>query len=391
MKVLLIEWKSFGNEDIADAFNQLGYTTVRFPFDNHGELHHDETIEGNLIASIEKNSPDFVFSFNYFPIISIACNKANIKYISWIYDSPQVLMYSYTIANPCNIVFTFDKSQYIIFSQNRISTVHYLPLAANTDRLSAMKDFSGFKASPWNIKADISFIGSLYTEDHQFYNRLTGISDYTRGFLEGIINTQKNIYGYNFVEYLLKEHKEIIDDMMKSLPMTPDSSSVATTEYLFAQYVINRQITALERTENLSYIGQRFSYDLYTQDSSVKLQGAYNHGKIDYYDMAPYVFKSSKINLNFTLRSIISGIPLRCFDILGAGGFLMTNYQEDFADCYVPGEDFVYYEDKEDMISKIDYYLSHESERKEIAQNGFNRTAQNHTYIQRVLEMIEYL
>ena len=44
-------------------------------------------------------------------------------------------------------------------------------------------------------------------------------------------------------------------------------------------------------------------------------------------------------------------------------GFLLTNYQADFADCNVPGEDFVYYESKEDLLSKIDYYLKHEDKR----------------------------
>ena len=42
-------------------------------------------------------SCDFVFSFNYFPIISLACKKADMKYVAWVYDNPFVLLYSYTI------------------------------------------------------------------------------------------------------------------------------------------------------------------------------------------------------------------------------------------------------------------------------------------------------
>lgn len=391
MKVLVMEWKSFGHEDILDAFAQLGYEVSCMPFDNHAELHHDEKIETDIIAKINDFGPDFVFSFNYFPIISVACNQVSVRYISWVYDSPQVLMYSYTIVNPCNLVFTFDSAQYQEFHNNRINTVQYLPLAANTDRLKAMTEYKVFDSSKWATKADIAFIGSLYTEQHQFYNRLEGITAYTRGYLEGLMAAQKKVYGYNFIEDSLKSRKEIIEDMSKYLPLTPDKTSVATKEYLFAQYVINRQITSMERTELLTAIGMQHSYDLYTQDENMQLPGAINHGKIDYYDMAPYVFKKSKINLNFTLRSIISGIPLRCFDILGAGGFLLTNFQSDFADCYVAGEDYVYYEDKEDMLDKIAYYLEHEKERAEIAHNGFIRTAKNHTYVQRVLEMMEYL
>ena len=67
-------------------------------------------------------------------------------------------------------------------------------------------------------------------------------------------------------------------------------------------------------------------------------------------------------------------------DILGAGGFLLTNFQADFLDYFIPDEDFVYYTDTDDLLSKIDYYLTHEQERKEIAQNGHRKVLQNHSF-----------
>ena len=94
------------------------------------------------------------------------------------------------------------------------------------------------------------------------------------------------------------------------------------------------------------------------------------------------MFKKSKINLNITLRSIKNGIPLRAFDIMGAEGFLLSNFQAGFWDLFVPGEDFVYYENKEDLVRKVGYYLKHEDERKAIARNGHEKVAARHTYIQ---------
>jgi spore maturation protein CgeB len=67
-------------------------------------------------------------------------------------------------------------------------------------------------------------------------------------------------------------------------------------------------------------------------------------------------------------------------DIMGAGGFLLTNFQADFLDFFVPDEDFVYYNDPEDLLNKIDYYLSHEKERMEIAQNGHQKVKQHHSF-----------
>lgn len=386
MKILFLEWKSFGNEDIMEAFEELGYEVQRIPFSNR-EVHHDVKIETELVQSMEAYAPDFVFSFNYFPIVSLACKAADMKYVSWVYDCPYVLLYSYTVIQPCNCIFLFDKTLCAEFQQAGITTVHYLPLAANTKRLQQMQDFDDFRTTKWQNKADIAFVGSLYNEKHNFYERMlhNGIRPYTHGYLEGIMAAQKQIYGYSFVQELLSE--DIVNDMYRALPMEPDERTVATKEYLFAQYMLNRQLTAMERRELLTRIGGYYEYDLYTPDCTLRLPGCHNHGPVDYYDMAPYVFKSAKINLNITLRSIKSGIPLRAFDILGAGGFLLTNYQADFEDCYVNGEDYVAFESPEDMLNKIAYYLEHDKERTEIAQNGLQRTAQFHTYTMRIQEM----
>ncbi len=67
-------------------------------------------------------------------------------------------------------------------------------------------------------------------------------------------------------------------------------------------------------------------------------------------------------------------------DILGAGGFLLTNFQADFLDYFVPDQDFVYYNDSEDLLDKIEYYLSHEKERKEISENGHQKVKENHSF-----------
>ena len=388
MKILMLMWKSFGNEDIKIAFEQSGHQVIEFAYSDKGER-TDDQLEQEITSTIRRSVPDFVFSFNYFPVVALACQKLGLPYVSWIYDSPYVRMYHYSVNAPTNHVFVFDKAQYLEFHNAGISTVHYLPMAANTDRLCAMNDFASFEKTPWKNQHDVAFIGSLYTEKHQFFQRMDKITDYTKGYLQGLMAAQKQVQGYNFIQELLPP--DIIKDMQNSLPMTPGHDSVESIEYLFAQYVINREITAQERQEYLSAVAELFSLDLYTPDKNLKMKGCTNHGPVDYYDFAPYVFKTAKISLNISLRSILSGIPLRAFDIMGAGGFLLTNFQSDFLDYFVPDEDFVYYESKTDMLTKIAYYLEHEEERAQIAQNGLNRIKESHTYKHRVKEITSYL
>jgi len=388
MKILILVWKSFGNEDMDAAFKELGHETILYPFSDNDDKSQDE-LKGELVSAIRLNTPAFVFSFNYFPAAAFACKELGLPYVSWVYDSPYVRLYHYTVSFPTNRIFVFDKEQYLEFHHGGIQTVQYLPMAANTTRLSSMNDWDAFRKTPWFNQHEVAFIGSLYTEKHQFYQRMEKITPYTRGYLEGLMAAQSQVYGYNFVQGLLPKH--IIEDMQNALPMKPGVESLETIEYLYAQYVINRQLTSLERQDLLQTVSKHVGLDLYTPDRTVQYKGCTNHGPVDYYDFAPYVFKQARINLNITLRSIHNGIPLRAFDILGAGGFLLTNFQADFLDFFVPGEDYDYFENKKDLLNKIDYYLSHEDERAQIARNGFNKIAAQHTYVHRAAEIIQTL
>lgn len=396
MKILYYKWNSFGTEDIEEAFRTLGHELVIIPWSQE-HVDRDKDFIKKTEDMITEEKPDVTFTSNYFPPIAEACHETGTEYVCWVYDSPHVLLYSCTTIYETNHIYTFDREQYEEFNRNGIKTVHYMPLAANPVRLRKIIEDKGqqelFSNSRFYNKADTAFIGAMYDEDHTFFRRLKNISGYTRGYLEGVIAAQKQVWGYNFVRDLMR--KDIMDDMARDLPMQPKPDSVASREYLFSEYCINREITARERMEYLMAIGSTFGtesrpgLDLYTGNTDLELYGVYDHGPIDHYATAPFVYDKAKININISLRSIHTGIPLRCFEILGSGGFLLSNYQADFADCYVDGEDYVSFGSKEDMLDKIEYYLSHEKERQEIASNGLRRTMEDHTYLHRLSQIFE--
>lgn len=376
MKILFIEWASFGNADMKDAFAREGHQVVSFPFSNKDARRNAE-IESALAGKLREAVPDVVFSFNYFPLISNVCKREGLPYISWIYDSPYVMLYSYTAINPCNTIYVFDRALCREFNEAGIKTVRYLPMAANTDRLAPIA------GCPFLY--DVSFVGSLYTESHNFFDRMENLSPYAKGYLEGLMQAQMHVQGYNFIQESLSP---IMEELYQALPMDPNPDGVETREYLYAQYVVNRKLTGLERLRLLTAVTKRHTLDLFTIDPAFSLPNLRNHGTTDYYAEMPLVFKQSRINLNISLRSIKSGIPLRAFDIMGSGGFLLSNYQEDFLENFTPGVDFEYYESENDMLQKIDYYLSHEDERIAIAKNGHDKVAAAHTYRDRVREML---
>lgn len=390
MKILFLEWNGYGNEDIKDAYHEIGHSVVSFPF-TPDSYRSDSAYENLLIQEIRKHSPDYIFTFNYFPIVSKVCNQEGLPYISWVYDSPYVTLYSYMTIFPCNHIFVFDREFANEFIRNGIKTVHYLPLAANTKRLDAMNQFDAFRKSPYANKTDTAFIGSLYTENVKsgFFSRFDSVSQYTKGYLDGVMAAQKNVFGYNFVQETLTP--SILKDLETACPSKPNEDGVESNEYVYSQYFINRQITATERTEIIRYISQYFPMDLYTPGKDFSCQNVFIHEPVDYYNIAPYVYKSAKINLNISLRSIKSGMPLRAFDIMGAGGFLLSNFQTDFLDYFIPGEDFAFYDSQKDLVDKIDYYLRNDAERADMAAAAHKKIQAQHTFVHRIKEMESYL
>ena len=363
MKLLFLDWDSYGKEDLIDSFKALGHEVVRVSL-KMGDYMHDPEFARAFREALSLNSCDAVFSSNYYPVVSGVCQSRKLPYISWIYDSPLITLYSRTAKNPCNFIFVFDRVLYEDLIGRGLQTVHYMPLGVNTRRLEKIIIS---KEDREKYTADVAFVGSLYDNKNNLYDRMVqkGLPEKTRGYLEGIMNAQLQVQGIFFLEDLLTE--EVLKDMKRAMEYLPPRGAEVTEKYVYANYFL---VTAIERRRLLTLLSRHFSTRIYTTCDTTAIPGLQNKGPVDYMTQMPKVFRLSKINLNMTLRTIQSGIPLRGMDIMGAGGFLLSSYQADFFPDFVPGEHFDYYSDEKELLEKTEYYLSHEKERQQIAENA---------------------
>ena len=351
MKILMLEWDSFGQEYIRQEFQVAGCEVMiyNWPFGTEDMRENRELCEGT-IREIQNNEIDFVFSLNFFPVAAEACYMCGVKYVSWIYDTPYLLLYSKHITYDTNIIYFFDKSLYYEFRKKQLDNVFYLPLAAPVQAYDAIK-----LSDDGIYKAEVSFVGSTYQEQRQnFYGLLSGVNDYTKGYLEAIMRMQKEVYGSFLLEELLSG--PVIKELSRVCPIPRGEDEWESEAWIYANYFLARKLTGEQRIENLQCLGEFFDVKLYTPEETPQLIKVQNCGPVDYVTQMPQVFKESKINLNMTLRSIVSGIPLRAMDIMGCGGFLLTNYQQDFDEFFEAGRDYVYHTGSNDKIDKVDYY-----------------------------------
>lgn len=397
MEILFYRYNSICEPDIIQTFTNFGITVHTEETEITNKQVTPAICSGKITEWILSHQLAFVFSINFFPAISYTCNHFKIPYVCWSVDSPVAELFSNALKNKWNRIFLFDKTQYDYFHPYNPDHIYYLPLATNAKRWESVI----LKMTEGDYRkygSDVSFVGSLYTEKDPFEKLLSQpggsshvLSSYTRGYIDGLMQAQMRVFGYNFIEESLPE--QVINEVSSADPnfYRGEDTFLDTGRYLTAHQYIGMRLASVERIETLSDIAKHYNLTLYTRSDHSVLPGVRCPGGVATLTEMPKVFHASKINLNITMRPIESGLSLRIWDILGCGGFLLTNYQAEIPQFFEIGKDLEVYESRADLLNKIDYYLQHEEERIEIAIRGYEKVAMHHTYEIRLAEMLRVL
>jgi spore maturation protein CgeB len=386
MNILFYRYGSICEPDIIASFKHLGFKIT----EDTREVYNKQLLPSDCIKGLnellKQDTYSFVFSINFFPSVSDVCNIWGIPYLCLIVDSPVLELFSTSLANPCNKIFLFDRQLYNDFHHINPDGIFHIPLATNVRDNYATATMAS-AADRTRFSSDISFIGSLYSEKC-LYNQIT-LPEKMRGYVDGLIEAQLLVYGYNFIEECVTP--ELIEAFCKVRPELinfPDSMKV-DTKAVIAQHIISVKVAEQERLRYLKVLSEHFNVDLYTGSDTSSMPLIHNRGFAKTNTEMPIIFHQSKINLNLTAKSIRSGLSLRIFDVLGCEGFLITNYQAELPEHFNIGEDLEAYTSLDDLMGKCEYYLSHDKDRQEIAHNGFEKVKKYHTYDIRLTQMLE--
>ncbi|GIP29946.1 spore maturation protein [Paenibacillus sp. J23TS9] len=78
----------------------------------------------------------------------------------------------------------------------------------------------------------------------------------------------------------------------------------------------------------------------------------------------------------------------RTFEISACATLQLTDARSDLVKFYTPGREIETYSSPEELLDKVEYYLTHEKERRDIALNALDRTMREHTYGNRLNQML---
>ncbi|MBD5524392.1 MAG: glycosyltransferase [Lachnospiraceae bacterium] len=406
MKIILYSWQANNEQILADNLIKMGFEVAWF----RKECKHytrDMELAMEMIQAVHQVAAEAVVSFNYFPIISMICHTCGIPYYAWVYDCPHFTLYAKQVADPCNHIGIFDREMVRQLAEDYgINTVYHAPLAVDCGYFEGAITRAS-QADREKYQCDVSFVGSLYADEHNYYDLLfLGEKEVASNgcSMETLIKQQCFSYERDYLRQAAASGQinltELQNPMEEQGLMLGDDYFARPEDILMAA-VLEKKVTVEERRKLLTGIVRQLStcggsvtsdgcstadrnldFRLYTNSDTGKLPelNAHNHGTVDYHTQMPLVFAGSRINLNISLRSIHSGVPLRVLDIMACGGFVLSNRQPEMTEYFEEGAEIATFGSMEECIDKVHYYLSHEEERRQIAEAGRRKVKKEFSY-----------
>ena len=333
---------------------------------------------------IKKYKIDFVMSNMFSVPVAGITNRLGMKFVVWNMDSPAYSTWVPESAYDNCCLFYFDYREYELRRRSGYNNVYHLPLAADVVKGEQLV-ITDEEIRKYGC--DMSFVGGLYTQNI-YDEKIERFSPKQQDDFIEIIEKNALVWDSQKQPYI---PPELVQTVRETCPEVFGMPYVMADEYLLTSYFLDRKLTNVERTFLMELLAQRYDIHLYTRESEYVPDGVRRFPAVDAGTEVLKVYYSSKINLNITLRSIVSGVPARVFDIMSVGGFVMSNWQEEIPELFVEDKEIVTYKTPEELIDKADYYLRHENERIRIGVNGYRKVKAQHTYEQRLAKIISIL
>jgi len=321
---------------------------------------------------------DVVMTQNFSVNVAAACHLAKIRYISWIYDSPQVSLYTDFAFFEENYVFCFDKVQVERLKQRGLKHVFYQPLAANVDYINTLKTSRPSIAA---CNTDLSFIGQLYNTVplNQFMQMASEqeIADFKSDVSKYFCNwhPETNLYAND---------NELAAKLAKYTTQSDYSYYRIEPSFVLKTLIYSIYLAREERLSVLTEAASICNASLHTIERDIPLASTIEDLKV--YspvkgEQLYHAYSKAKLNLNISLHSIENAAPQRVFDITVVGGAVISDYRDAIAELFIPDKEIILFESSEEFKDKVKYYLNHETQLETIARAGRKKTISEYNYI----------
>jgi hypothetical protein len=336
----------------------------------------------------KKGRPDLIMSINYPVGLAEFCEERQVPMICWEVDPSIDVLPPLPAPTRYSHIFSYRQPNLDEFGQAGFGSRHLIPLATNLKKRQPLE----LTPAEWSkYQAPVSFVGSSMT-DTATVQWQTFINTYQSGEAQSEdVQRQKNMaifdriieeQSHNWNEFLIAEiGRKYLNDVQPGGPDNPRKEFDwvmligETAASLRRLYFVKKLIAA-----GIQVWGDEGWKVL--ESDALHYRGPAGHGA-----ELTRIYNASRINIDIGRFYQKDIVPMRIFDILACGGFVIAEQNAALDELFVTGEELESYRTIEELLDKVSYYQTHPDQAKAIGQRGRLKVIARHSIEQRLREM----
>lgn len=363
---------------LADTLRREGYSI--FPM----EIQRWDPRETEI--ALRRLSPERVITVNYDAHITETCHELGLPLVVWDVDTTTDRTPTPPRSKGDLRVYTLHEEHVDQLRSAGFDEVGHLPLAINTDMRYPIQTSGELGSIP------VAFVGSSLVEPAARFRRLflqlyasfdcCGNESFeeTEERLESVLRAERKDYAtYVTGDLVEKEFGEFLKAALRS--GTPEDPRKWVAEVVASQKRVS-YITALA-DQGIHVWG-----DDGWKQVEAKCPGLTFHGVADPGKEVTEVYCNADINVDINRIYQPEAIPLRVFDVLACGGFIIAEHSKALEKQFEIGKELVTYRTITELVDLVAHYRENPEEAAAMAKRGLEAVRARHTMRSRVGQLL---
>ena len=363
--------------DLAVALEDEGYSVYTWAIQ---ELSVEE-----LERTVHIFQPHAAFAINFTEGLADACKDFDLPLAIWEIDPNTNFLPAARSDAHESFVFTYRKARVQQFQEAGFPRATYLPLAANTTRRSPIALTPNEQA---HYGAKLSFVGASMVKTALRFERnfseqvLRCYPDASPETADALRQELLDLQRQNLNEWCIPELLE---------ERAPGFQEACRVLGLENPNILLGEMAASEKRLNIAANLGHLGLHVWGDEGWKHLEryGAKHRGYAGHFKELSRIYCASEINIDIGRVYQSDIIPMRIFDILACGGFVIAEHNDAIEELFRVDQEIVCWKNLEDLHNKVLYFLENPEAARAIAEAGRQRVCEDHSIRQRVRKMLD--
>ena len=362
-------------DDVADALEAEGYSVYTWDILRLSAPRLDQVVK--------RFDPEVIFAINHTHGLAEACHRLGRPLVVWEIDPATDGLRRCASPTDGIRIATYRKRNVPRFEAAGFRHVRYTPLAANTARRCP-----GVVAADVPAAGQVCFVGASMVDQAkrfralftQTWVALGGAEAAGLERLDAVLAAQRRLGGrYSIPELVTAGLRDFAERSKASL-----------SHDLVAMVA---EMAAAER--RLSVVAGLGPCDVHVWGDpgwrAVEAHGARYMGYAGHNAGLTEIYRAGAIHVDVARLYQQDIVPMRIFDILACGGFVIAEHSDALASLFVVGEELESWRTPDELRAKVRHFKAHPEQARQIALAGLARVQADHSIQARVRQMLDSL